>query len=329
MRACVTRFLIALSVGAAVLAFAQTRPRASAAKKTAAKAAPAAANKSALDKATLEAYVRNLFLWGPPVKIEVRDPKPAPFPGFMEFLVHATSGDQMQDEVYYVSKDGQKILRGEVYDVKDTPFRQDLDKLKTEFQPSLGTAGAPVSIVMFSDFQCPFCKEEAKLIRQNLISAYPKEVRLYFKDFPLEQIHPWAKTASIAGRCIFRQNPAAFWDYYDWIFEHQGEITPENVKAKLVQYAASKSAQIEPLQFSQCLDTRSTAAEVEKNAAEAKLLRINSIPTLFINGRRLVGNHGWTYIRQAIDWEIDYQKTAKNAGDQACCELKIPSPMNR
>jgi protein-disulfide isomerase len=243
--------------------------------------------------------------------------------------VHASAGEAVQDEVFYVAKDGQKMVRGQVYDIKDNPFRGDLNKLKTEFQPSLGTPGAPVVLVMFSDFQCPFCKEEAKMIRQNLLSAYPKEVRLYFKDFPLEQIHPWAKTAAIAGRCIFRQTPAAFWGFYDWVFDHQGEITPENVKAKLVEYVSSKGTQVEPLQFAQCLDTRATVAEVDKNAAEGRLLQINSIPTLFINGRRLVGNQGWTLIRQAIDWEIDYQKTANNAGEQACCELKIPSPMNR
>lgn len=320
MRAFMIRFAIALLLGATLLAAAQTR--------TAKKAAPPAATKSALDKATLEAYVRNLFLWGPPVKITIRDPKPAPFPGFMEMQVHATAGDAVQDEVFYVSQDGQKIVRGQVFDVKDTPFRQELDKLKTESQPSLGNAGAPVTVVMFSDFQCPFCKEEAKLIRQNLLSAYPKEVRLYFKDFPLEPIHPWAKTAAIAGRCIFRQNPDAFWSYYDWIFEHQGEITVENVKAKLVTYATGAGSKVEPLQFGQCLDTRATVAEVEKNVAEAKALQINSIPTLFINGRRLVGNHGWSYIRQAIDWEIDQLKSAGKTAEQPCCELKIPSPMN-
>jgi protein-disulfide isomerase len=329
MRAFVTRIAIVLGVSAALLLVAQTRPGAGVAKKKAATATAAVKPKSALDKSALEAYVRHLFLWGTPVKIEVRDPKPAPFPGFLEILVHASAGELAQDEVFYVSKDGQKIVRGQVFDIKDTPFRQDLDKLKTEFQPSLGTAGAPVVLVMFSDFQCPFCREEAKLIRQNLISAYPKEVRLYFKDFPLKQIHPWAKTASIAGRCIFRQNPGAFWNYYDWIFEHQSEITPENVKAKLVQYAASQGSQIDALQFGRCLDTRATVAEVDKNVAEAKLLQIASIPTLFVNGRRLIGNQGWSLIRQAIDYEIDYQKTAKNAGEQACCELKIPSPMNR
>ena len=328
MRAFVALIAIVACSGAALLLMAQSRPSPVATKKKAAPATAAAKTKSALDKSALEAYVRHMFLWGTPVKIEVRDPKPAPFPGFLQVLVHATAGEATQDELFYVSKDGQKMLRGQLYDIKDNPFREDLDLLKTEFQPSIGTAGAPVVLVMFSDFQCPFCKDEAKMIRQNLISAYSKEVRLYFKDFPLEQIHPWAKTAAIAGRCIFRQNPAAFWNYYDWVFEHQAEITPENVKTKIVEYASSSGSQIDALQLGRCLDTRATLAEVDKNIADAKLLRINSIPTLFVNGRRLVGNQGWSLIRQAIDYEIDYQKTAQNAGEQACCELKIPSPLN-
>ena len=88
-------------------------------------------------------------------------------------------------------------------------------------------------LVLFSDFQCPYCKEEAKMLRANLLSAYPKQVRLYFKDLPLEQIHPWAKPAAIAGRCVFKQNPTAFWDFHDWIFEQPGEITKDNFSEKV------------------------------------------------------------------------------------------------
>src|SRR5262249_43492866 len=179
---------------------------------------------TALDKATLEAYVRHLFVWGSQIKVEISNPKPAPLPGMLEVNVHATAGPATQDEVFYVSKDGQKIVRGTVYDVKENPFKADLDKLKTEFQPSYGTSGAPVVLALFSDFQCPYCKEEAKMLRANLLSAFPKQVHAYFLDLPLEQIHPWAKAAAIAGRCIFKQNSDAFWQYHDWVYDHQTEI---------------------------------------------------------------------------------------------------------
>lgn len=290
-------------------------------KKAAVAAAP---KKSALDKATIEAYVRHLFVWGAQIKVEIDDPKPAPMAGFQEIGIHASAGQARQDEVFYVSRDGQKILRGNVFDIKDNPFKPDLEKLKTEFQPSFGTPGAPVVLVVFSDFQCPYCKEEAKMLRTNLPGAYPKQVRVYFKDFPLEQIHNWAKPASIAGRCVFKQNPGLFWDFHDWIFENQASVTADNVKSKVLEWAKGK--EIDVLQLARCMDNKSTEPEVDKNAAEARALKVNSTPTLFVNGRRLPASVSWPDLRSIIDFEIEYQKTAKNAGEDCGCELKLPSP---
>jgi protein-disulfide isomerase len=289
-------------------------------------APPAPAKKSALDKATLEAYVRHLFVWGAPVQVKVDDPKPSPLPGFLEVKVTGSAGNASQEEVFYVSKDGRKIIRGFVYDVAANPFKPELDKLKTQSEPSFGTPGAPVVIVQFSDFQCPYCREEARMLRENLPGTYPKLVRVYFKDFPLDQIHPWARTAAIAGRCVFRQNAAAFWEYHDWIFDKQAEITPENLKAKVLEFAAARK--LDPLQLGQCLEARATEADINRTSAEARALGVNSLPTLFINGRRITAQIAWPNLRQIIDYEIEYQKTAKNAGEDACCEVKLPSPLS-
>ena len=287
-------------------------------------AQPAADKKSALDKPTLEAYVRHLFVWGPQIKVEISNPKPSLLPGLMEVTVHASAGNAVQDEVFYISKDGQTLVRGSMFDVKDNPFKADLDKLKTDLQPSFGTPGAPVVLVLFSDFQCPFCKEEAKMLRGNILSAYPKQVRVYFKDLPLDQIHPWAKPAAIAGRCVFKQTPAAFWDYHDWVYEHQAEITKDNFRDKALEFAKGK--EIDALQFGRCMDTKTTEAEVDKSVAEARELKVMSTPTLFVNGRRLPAQVAWPDLRQIIDQEIEYQKTAKNAGEDCGCEVKLPSP---
>jgi protein-disulfide isomerase len=287
-------------------------------------AQPADPKPSALDKPTLEAYVRHLFVWGPTIKVEIADPKPAPLPGMLEVNVHASAGPATQDEVFYVSKDGQNIVRGAVYDVKENPFKADLDKLKTDSQPNYGTPGAPVVLVLFSDFECPYCKEEAKMLRTNLLSAFPKQVRLYFMDLPLEQIHPWAKPAAIAGRCIFKQSPNAFWDYHDWIYEHQSEITKDNFRDKLLEFAKTK--QIDALQLGSCLDTKATEAEVNRSIAVSRELHVQSTPTLFVNGRRLPAQVAWNDLRAIIDQEIEYQKTAKNAGEDCGCTVKLPSP---
>lgn len=292
----------------------------------AAAAAKAAAPKvSAYNKPVFEEYVRHLFVWPQPIQVEIGDPVPSKtLPGFDEVKVHASQGKASQDEHFFISKDGQKIVRGSVFDAAQNPFKADLDKLKTEFQPSFGTAGAPVVLVEFSDFECAFCREEAKILRSNLLTEYPKQVRLYFMDFPLDSVHPWAKAAAIAGRCIFRQNPNAFWDYHDWIFEHQGEIAADNLQSKILDFAKGKDLDV--LQLTRCMETKATEAEVDKTMALGQQVSVGSTPTLFINGRPLVGATPWNELKRIIDYEIEYQKTAKNAGEDCGCDLKLATP---
>jgi protein-disulfide isomerase len=282
--------------------------------------------KSALDKPTLEAYVRHLYVMDSRINMQVSDPKPSTqLPGFFEVTVHAWAGQQSQDFPFFISKDGSKILQGTVFETVANPFKNELDKLKTDSDPSLGTPGAPVVIVEFSDFQCPYCKEEAKMLRQNLLSAYPTQVRLYFKTFPLESLHPWAKTAAIASRCVNQQQPGAFWTFHDWIFEHQAEIKPENLKEKIMEWAATEK-QLNGLQLGQCIDQKATEAQVAKNLEEGKALAVGGTPTLFVNGRRIPNTIDWPSLRNIIDFEIEYQKTAKNAGEDCGCEVKLNLP---
>ena len=280
--------------------------------------------KSALDKAVLEAYVRHLFVMNSDVKVQVSDPKPSQLPDLVEVVVHASKGDASQNFPFLISKDGSKILQAIVYDVNSNPFKPDLDKLKIESQPNLGTPGAPVVLVEFADFECPVCKTEAIMLRQNLLAAYPTQVRFYFKDFPLDSIHPWARPAAIAGRCVFRQNPSSFWSYFDWIYAHQADIAAPNLKDKAMEWAKGDK-DIDVLQLGRCIDTKATEAEVDKNVAEARALDLNATPTLFVNGRRIPQAIDWTSLRGIVDYEIEYQKTAKNAGE-ACCEVKLDTP---
>lgn len=287
----------------------------------------APASRSALDKSTLEQYVRHMFVWpAEKVQVQVADAKASSvLPGFQEVTVTASAGQASQAVTFYVSADGKRIVQGNVYDVTQSPFQSDLNKIKTDLQPSFGAAGAPVVVVAYSDFQCGFCKEEAKLLRETLAKEYPSQVRVYFKDFPLEAIHPWAKPAAIAGRCIFRQKPAAFWDYHDWIFSVQGEITPDSLKSKVDEFARTKG--LESIQLGACIEGKATEAEVNRSMAEARTLGVNSTPTLFVNGRRVVGQVPWQQLKAIIEHEIEWAKT--HGGGEKCCELQVPININQ
>jgi protein-disulfide isomerase len=294
---------------------------------------------SALDKTQLEAYVRHLLAVIPEVQIKVDDPKPGPTPDLQQVDVHFTYQGRSQDETFYVTKNGQHIIRGVVYNFAENPFKEDLDKLKTSGAPSFGPASAPVTVVEFGDFECPNCKEEAKTLRDNVPVQFHSQVRVVFKDFPLEQIHPWAKPAAIAGRCIFQQSLAGFWKFHDWIYEHQAEIATDTLKSQVLDFAKD-APDVDPLQLGRCIDTKATEADVDASIAEAHALRVDATPTVFLNGRRLVGNYPWQNLDQIITGEIAYQKAIQNAPagaasgaaagkDDKCCEIKIPSPLSK
>jgi protein-disulfide isomerase len=156
-------------------------------------------------------------------------------------------------------------------------------------------------------------------------------VRVYFKDFPLESIHPWAKPASIAGRCVFSQSPNAFWKYHDWIYEHQEEINPDNLKDKVMEFSKTVS-DVDGLQLGRCVDSNASESDVAAAVAQGHALGVDATPTVFINGRRLVGNYPWSNLEQIINGELSFAKTApKPAATEKdpCCELKIPSPLNK
>ena len=294
------------------------------------------APKSALDKATLEAYLRYSELWIQQVTVKIDDPKPSTaINGFFDVGVHLVFNGATKDEMYYVSKDGKNIVKGTSYDIAKSPFQSNLDLLKTDRQPSYGAAaGAPVTLVVFSDFQCPFCQKEEQELRKNIPTAFGDKVRVYFTDFPLTQIHPWAMKGSIAGRCAYRASQEAFWDYHDWIYQNQKDVTLENFDAKFQEYAKQKSLDTEKL--SQCMADKNAAAEVEKAMAQGHDLGVSATPTLFLNGRKLEGGLDWNVLQQLLQIEIDHKaaevKTAAATGlpkekakeDDSCCTVNIP-----
>lgn len=174
-------------------------------------------------------------------------------------------------------------------------------KLNLENQPSFGPADAPVTIVEFGDLQCPSCRAEAPVLRQLMPDLYPGKFRVVFKDFPLETIHPWARAASDAARCVFRLNRDAYWKFYDWDYENQDDITVETLKPKVLAWAAGNG--INAAELGRCIDSKATDAEVAQNIAEGRALGVKGTPTVFVNGRK-AGSGNMIALQQMIDAEL-------------------------
>jgi protein-disulfide isomerase len=274
---------------------------------TAAPVASAAA-KPSFDKTAFEASIRYYEGLAATIAVKVGDPTPSrSLPGFSEVGVHLTYGSQSSDSLFYLSADGRTVIPAEsgsvpAFTIGRNPFQINLDKLVLDGQPSFGPANAPVTIVEFGDLECPSCKAEAPILRNILPSVYPDKVRVVFKDFPLESIHPWARAAADAARCVFRQNPQAFWKVYDWFYETQEQITPDIFTSKVLEWAGKNG--IDTVQLGRCIETKATDAEIARNLAEAHALNLKGTPTLFINGRKSNGVE-WQVLQQMIEAELN------------------------
>src|SRR5687768_6043646 len=161
--------------------------------------------------------------------------------------------------------------------------------------PAIGSASAPVTIVEFSDFQCPFCQRVAPTLKQ-VQKTYGDKVRIVWKDFPLTQIHPEAFKAGEAAHCAGEQGK--FWEYHDRLFANQQALQPDSLK----KYAAD--AGLDAAKFNACVDTSKYGDRVREGVAQGSRLGVNSTPTLYVNGRMMSGAQPYEAIAAVIDEEL-------------------------
>jgi len=164
--------------------------------------------------------------------------------------------------------------------------------------PSIGPADAPVTIVEFSDFQCPYCQRAVPLVQQ-IAEKYPTEVRIVFRHLPLDAIHPQARAASEAAACAGDQD--LFWEYHDRVFEGQQALSDEDLRG----YAADVGA--DEAQFGTCVENRERAATVEADVDAAKAIGITGTPAFVINGILLFGLQDEQVIDELIQSELERQ----------------------
>ena len=251
----------------------------------------------------VEAFLRNYFALGPEYKITVNPPKELGNSGLYEVSIDVKSESGGDNVKMYLTKDGRYLLRGELNDLTVDALAANISKMKLEGAPVLGDPNAPITIVEYSDFECPVCRGLHDTLR-GLLPKYP-HVKVIFKDYPIESIHPWARTAALAGRCAYQQDPKAFWKIYDLIYDNQDVISASDAYDKMLEYAGR--AGLNGDTFKSCLASSQAAAEVDASIANGNLLEVRSTPTVFVNGRKFVGADPHA-IQQYIDFEVDRLK---------------------
>ncbi len=160
--------------------------------------------------------------------------------------------------------------------------------------PSLGAKDAPITIVEFADFQCPYCKATESTVKQ-LRAKYGDKIRLVHMDFPLS-FHAHALEAANGARCANDQGK--FWQFRDSVYANQGKLTPADLKA------TAKTLGMDTTKFNACFDKSNHVDEIKKDQAEGERLGVDGTPAFFIDGRPLVGAQPINQFEQIIDDEL-------------------------
>jgi protein-disulfide isomerase len=175
--------------------------------------------------------------------------------------------------------------------------------IATGDNPAKGPADAPVTIVEFSDFQCPFCSRVTPTIKK-LEETYAGKLRIVFRDLPLTQIHPQAAIAAEAAGCANDQGK--FWEMHDRLFANQSKLQAADLKQHATELGLDANA------FNTCLDSGKHKADWQKDSEEGQRYGLTGTPAFFVNGRLLVGAQPYEAFSQVIDEELDF--AANRAG---------------
>jgi len=172
------------------------------------------------------------------------------------------------------------------------PFRFDVN---TAGRPSIGPNDAPVKIVLFSDFECPYCRDLGDTLMEIALD-YGDKVQIVFLQFPLTGIHPNAERAAEASLCAHDQR--RFWEVHNILFENQRELTEENILAKI------KPLELDMEKFRECLASGSHKREIREDIRAGSAAGADSTPTMYINGIYLSGGQPYGNIAAIINKEL-------------------------
>lgn len=167
--------------------------------------------------------------------------------------------------------------------------------------PAEGPVQAPVTIIEFSDFQCPYCRRVQPTLKR-LLQDYQGMIKLVYRDFPLRNIHPEAQKAAEAAQCAAEQQK--FWPYHDKLF------ATSNLAVKdLKQYAQELA--LDTQQFDTCLDSDKYAGEVEKDLQAGVNAGVNATPSFFVNGQPVNGAASYDHFKELVDAALEQAQMAK------------------
>ncbi len=249
-------------------------------------------------EATVNGFLKHMFGYDAAITWKVESIKPAKDPSVAEVNVIMSGKQGAERLTFYVTPDNQYAISGNMVPFGSDPFAKARAELERGAHgPARGPANAAVTLVEFSDLQCPHCKEAQPTVEKLL--AQEPNVRFIYENFPLPG-HNWAFKAASFADCVGRENNTAYWKFVDSVFEQQQNITESSVDDKLTELA--KAAGANGKAAATCAAEPATRQRVEQSVALGKAVGVTGTPTLFINGRATSMGIPLEVLKQLVDF---------------------------
>jgi len=240
---------------------------------------------------TVNSFMQQTFGYDPSVTWKIASIKPSLAAGMSEVVVIVGNSQGQQVTTFYVTGDGKHALVGDMIPFGARPYQETRDTLEKGLNGvARGPADAKVTIVEFSDLQCPHCKD-AQPVLDKLLMDEPG-AKFVFQQFPLAS-HNWAGKAAAYADCIGRTNKDAFWKFVQKTFDEQNNITESNADEKLTAFADEAGAK--GADAAACAAKPDTKTRLDQSVALGTSVGVTGTPTVYINGRRIANVNGLPY----------------------------------
>jgi protein-disulfide isomerase len=241
---------------------------------------------------------------------------PSQWPGYENLPVTIEANGTKKSLSFLLAKDASKLLYLTEIDLSEDPYARNMKKIDISGRPFRGAENAAVTVVVYDDFQCPFCSQMYVTLFNEVMTRYRDRVKIVMKDFPILDAHPWAMRAAVDAQCLWQQAPVAYWEFSDYVHTHQQDMSARvkqgadlpAMDALAREIGQKRGLKADDLQA--CL-ARQDQSKVLASLTEGRSLNVGATPTMFINGQEVEGIMNVENLRLVLDRALSEVASAK------------------
>ena len=278
----------------------------------------------------IDRQVRVHYSLPPDVKVIIGTLRASEFANYDQLTITFASPEKKQPYEFLLSRDHKTLLRFTKLDLTRDPYTETMNKIDLRGRPTRGNKDAKVVVVNYDDFECPFCSRMHATLFPQIFKEYGDRVLIVYKDYPLEEIHPWAVHAAIDANCLASQSADAYWDYADYLHANQHAVSAkgrdgENAELDRLAMLQGQTHKLDAPKLQACLKAQDDKA-VRASLKEGDDLGVNATPALFVNGQKLDGAVPIEEVRAALDQAFRNAGLAPPEHKPANADAKASAP---